>query len=193
MVDVHAWTQNKSHEMSLLRDEIASLDFARIISLGVSVVEALKNGQTLAFLGNGGSAAESMHLTTEFISKCLVSHTPLKALCLNESQSSITAIGNDYGFEFIFERMVRGYLRSGDILIALSTSGTSRNVVKAINAAKEVGVRVILWTGKKQCDLGGVEVWNCEVELTPRVQEIHLLWGHLLAEFVELHFVNNSR
>ena len=191
MVDVHAWTQSKSREMSSLRDEIASLDFARIISLGALIVEALKNGQSLAFLGNGGSAAESMHLTTEFISKCVINHHPLKAICLNESQSSITAIGNDYGFEFIFERMVRGHLRNGDILIALSTSGTSKNVVNAINAAVEIGVRVILWTGRKKSDFGGVEVWNCEVELTPRVQEMHLLWGHLLAEFVELHFADN--
>lgn len=190
MVDIPTWKTNKSREVSLLQDEIASLDYSRITTLGGYIVKALKNGRVLAFLGNGGSAAESMHLTTEFVSKCSVDHPPLKALCLNESQSSLTAIGNDYGFEFVFERLVRAHLGSGDVLIALSTSGTSNNVIKAVNAAVEIGARVFLWTGSNECRINGVEVWNCGLKQTPRIQEVHLLWGHLLAEFVELHFKN---
>ena len=190
MAEVHAWTKSKYLEIAVLRDEMVSLNFDRIISLGQNVVKALQNGRTLAFLGNGGSAAESMHLTTEFVSKCSVNHRPLNAICLNESQTSITAIGNDYGFEFVFERMVQGHLKNGDILIALSTSGTSRNVVRAINAAVAIGVQVVLWTGRNDCRVSGIDVWNCNLEQTPRIQELHLLWGHLLAEFVELHFVD---
>jgi D-sedoheptulose 7-phosphate isomerase len=188
MTDMAAWKIDKLDELTKLQNSISFLDFDRILKTGDSMVEVLKNGNKIAFLGNGGSAAESMHLAAEFVSKCSNEHRPLNAISLNESQSAITAIANDYGFEFVFERLVEAELRKGDILVSLSTSGKSINVLKAINKAVSLGVKVYLWTGLNKLELEGVDVWNCTLENTPRIQELHLIWGHLLAEYVELHF-----
>lgn len=188
MKDMAVWKLSKLDELTKLERSISFLDFDRIIETGNSMVEVLKNGNKIAFLGNGGSAAESMHLAAEFVSKCSNEHRPLNAISLNESQSAITAIANDYGFEFVFERLVEAELRKGDILVALSTSGKSINVLKAINKALNLGVKVHLWTGSNNPELKGVDIWNCALESTPRIQELHLIWGHLLAEYVELHF-----
>lgn len=188
MVDIDTWKINKLDEMNIFQNLIAVLDFGRIEKLGNTIVETLKKDNKIAFLGNGGSAAESMHLAAEFVSKCSKDHRPLNAISLNESQSAITAIANDYGFEYIFERVVEAELKKGDILIALSTSGKSVNVLNAINKALEIGVIVHLWTGSSKFELDFVNVWNCSMESTPRVQEMHLIWGHLLAEYVELFF-----
>ena len=188
MVDINAWEKNKLVEIYALRDLISSIDLNRIEDLGNLVVETLKKDKKIAFLGNGGSAAEAMHLAAEFVSKCSKDHRPLSAVCLNESQSAITAIANDYGFEFIFERIVESELKEGDLLIALSTSGKSPNILNAIRKAVKIGVKVYLWTGQNVITLDSVEIWNCELTSTPRVQELHLIWGHLLAEYVELFF-----
>lgn len=188
MVDVSQWKMKKIAEMNKLQNNISILDFSRIENLGNDVVRILKNDKKVAFLGNGGSAAESMHLAAEFVSKCSKDHRPLNVICLNESQSAITAIANDYGFEYIFERIVEAELKEGDILIALSTSGKSINVLRAIRKAIEIGAKVYLWTGQNRIDLDSVEIWSCELLSTPRIQELHLIWGHLLAEYVELFF-----
>jgi D-sedoheptulose 7-phosphate isomerase len=188
MDDTNAWRLNKLYELQNLQNLISNIDFGQIESLGKLVVDALKKNKKIAFLGNGGSAAEAMHLAAEFVSKCSKDHRPLNAVCLNESQSAITAIANDFGFEYIFERIVEAELNRGDILIALSTSGKSSNVINSINKAIQIGVKVFLWTGKNRIDINFVEIWNCELESTPRIQELHLIWGHLLAEYVELYF-----
>jgi D-sedoheptulose 7-phosphate isomerase len=182
------WKYSKLVELKKLQHSISLLEFDRIVESGNSIVEVLRNGNKIAFLGNGGSAAESMHLAAEFVSKCSNDHRPLHAISLNESQSAITAIANDYGFDFVFERLVEAELRKGDLLIALSTSGKSANVLRAINKALAIGVDVHLWTGSSNPDLRGVDIWNCALDSTPRIQELHLIWGHLLAEYVELHF-----
>ena len=188
MKDIAAWKLGKLDELAKLQQLIEILDFDRIIKTGNTMVEALQKGNKIAFLGNGGSAAESMHIAAEFVSKCSNDHRPLNVVCLNESQSAITAIANDYGFEFVFERLVEAELRKDDILVALSTSGKSINVLNAINKALYIGVKVHLWTGQNVLDLNGVDMWSCELDSTPRIQELHLVWGHLLAEYVELHF-----
>jgi len=188
MVDAFNWKNEKIAEINELQNNISILDFSRIENLGNDVVSILKNDKKIAFLGNGGSAAESMHLATEFVSKCSKDHRPLNVICLNESQSAITAIANDYGFEYVFQRIVEAELKKGDMLIALSTSGKSANVLNAINTALEIGVKVKLWTGANNFEIESVDIWSCPIDSTPRVQEIHLIWGHLLAEYVELFF-----
>ena len=188
MVDTSSWKNKKIAEMNELQNNISTLDFSRIKNLGNDVVRILKDDKKIAFLGNGGSAAESMHIAAEFVSKCSKDHRPLNVICLNESQSAITAIANDYGFEYVFQRIVEAELKKGDMLIALSTSGKSANVLNAINTALEIGVKVILWTGSNNVEIESVDIWSCSIDSTPRVQEIHLIWGHLLAEYVELFF-----
>ena len=157
----------------------------KIGNLSQLIVQCFHSGRTLGFVGNGGSAAEAIHLAAEFTGHCVIDHRPLKAICLNESQSALTAIANDYGFEFIFSRMVEAHLIEGDILILLSTSGTSKNILNAITAAIEKKIHVVLWTGLNAPDIKGVDVWRAPSYSTPRIQEVHLLWGHALAETIE--------
>lgn len=157
----------------------------RIVELSQLLIETFESGNKLALMGNGGSAAEAIHIAAEFTGKCVVDHKPLPVMCLNESQSSITAIANDYGLEHIFSRQIEAHLKKGDVLIALSTSGRSPNILRGMEAAIQIGVKVILWTGDSNIDIDSVDVWNVPSNSTPRVQEIHLSWGHIIAETVE--------
>jgi D-sedoheptulose 7-phosphate isomerase len=162
-----------------------TLDATRIEQLAKLIHETFESGHKIAFVGNGGSAAEAMHLAAEFTGKCVIEHKPLPALCLNESQSALTAIGNDYGIEFVFSRQVEAHLIAGDLLIALSTSGKSKNVLNALKSAEDLGVHSILWMGNFEIEIEEVDVWKVPSTSTPRIQEIHLVWGHILAECVE--------
>jgi D-sedoheptulose 7-phosphate isomerase len=145
----------------------------------------LSSGNRVAFIGNGGSASEATHLAAEFTGKCVIDHKPLPVMCLNESQSSITAIGNDYGFDYIFSRQVQAHLRKGDLLIALSTSGRSKNILEALRMAVKMNVETMLWMGDFEVDLPEVEVFKVPSNSTPRIQEVHLAWGHIVAEVLE--------
>jgi len=162
-----------------------SFPIDKLARLADQTLLAFESGNKIAFVGNGGSAAEAIHLAAEFIGKCVVAHAPVPALCLNESQSALTAIANDFGVEQMFSRQVEAHLGDGDILIALSTSGKSPNIVNALTKAIDRGVEAYLWTGQADIDIPGVNVWNVPSSSTPRIQEIHLAWGHLLAEVVE--------
>jgi len=143
------------------------------------------SGNRIAFIGNGGSASEAIHLAAEFTGKCVIDHKPLPVMCLNESQSSITAIGNDYGFDYIFSRQVQAHLREGDLLIALSTSGRSKNILEALSMAVKMNVESMLWMGDFEVDLPKVQVYKVPSNSTPRIQEVHLAWGHIIAEVIE--------
>jgi D-sedoheptulose 7-phosphate isomerase len=185
----------ESHSIESKVREIQELMFdpncfrqKQIEQLANKVVSCFESGNRIAFVGNGGSAAEAMHLAAEFTGKCLVEHRPLPAICLNESQSALTAIANDFGTKFMFSRLVSAHLVKGDILIALSTSGKSLNVLNAIETSLELGIDVILWTGKDSPEIPGVVTWKVPSQSTPRIQEVHLMWGHILAELVEVNF-----
>jgi len=145
----------------------------------------LTSGNRVAFIGNGGSASEATHLAAEFTGKCVIDHKPLPVMCLSESQSSITAIGNDYGFDYIFSRQVQAHLRKGDLLIALSTSGRSKNILEALRMAVKMNVETMLWMGDFEVNLPEVEVFKVPSNSTPRIQEVHLAWGHIVAEVLE--------
>lgn len=162
----------------------------QIVTLANLILEKLSKGGTLAFLGNGGSAAEANHLAAEFTGKCVIDHHPLRAISLSSNPSVITAIANDYGNEFIFSRQVEGLLDENSLLVAMSTSGSSANVINALKTAENVGTYSVLWTGQgfrrpKHPQIAD-EIWVAPSMSTPRVQEIHLIWGHLVAECVEL-------
>lgn len=172
-------------------NSINHIDTFRIIELAKTILSCWQNGGKIAFVGNGGSAAEAMHLAAEFTGKCVRDHRPLPAFCLNESQSAITAVGNDYGFEFVFSRQIEALLNEKDILICLSTSGKSKNIIKALEVANRKGITTLLWTGSNPINLPGVAIWHSINNLTPRIQEEHLLWGHLLSEIIELSLDEN--
>jgi D-sedoheptulose 7-phosphate isomerase len=156
------------------------------------LLDAVKLGNKIVFMGNGGSAAEATHLAAEFTGKCVVPHRPIAALCLNESFSAITAIGNDYGFNEIFTRQVEAHVKEGDVVVALSTSGRSQNILAALELAVKLKAKCYLWTGKVNLDIPGVEIWKVPSNSTPRIQEIHLMWGHIIAEVFEIMLTENS-
>jgi D-sedoheptulose 7-phosphate isomerase len=151
------------------------------------IVEALSKGSKLLLAGNGGSAGDAQHIAGEFLSRLDYDRLPAAALALTTDSSVITAIGNDYGFEQIFERQIRGLGREGDVLIAISTSGRSRNILLAIGAARERGLKVIGFTGKSGDEMAAL----CDIALeapgerTQIIQQIHLTAAHILCGFVE--------
>ena len=152
-----------------------------------TVVYALKNGNKIIFCGNGGSAADCQHLAAELMGRFLFDRTPLAAISLTVDTSALTAIGNDYGYNAVFSRQLRGLGRKGDVLVALSTSGNSQNVVEAIQVAKELGVKTIGLTG----GTGGKMAKLCDVSIcvpsgsTNNIQEMHIVIGHWLCGVVE--------
>lgn len=152
------------------------------------VIDSYKSGKKLLICGNGGSAADSQHIATEFVSKFYLERKAIDAEALTVNTSTLTAIGNDYSFDNIFARQVEAKGKSGDVLIAISTSGNSKNVISAIEKAKEIGIKTIGMSGnnkeslickKADCCL------NIPSSCTPRVQEMHILIAHIICELVE--------
>jgi D-sedoheptulose 7-phosphate isomerase len=144
-------------------------------------------GGVLLVCGNGGSAADAQHIAAELTGRFLRDRRPLPALALHANTSSLTAIGKDYGYDEVFAREVRAHGRRGDVLLAISTSGNSGNVVRAIEAAQDKSMAVVGLTGEH----GGKMRDLCDVCLcvpsrsTPRIQECHILIGHTICELLE--------
>lgn len=156
------------------------------------IIEALSAGNKVFFCGNGGSAADSQHLAGEFIGKLYKERKPLPAIALNTNTSSITAVGNDYEYDDIFSRQILALANQGDVLVGISTSGNSNNVIQAFNSANELGVKTIALTGKtggQMKDLCDVLI-NVPSEDTPRIQEVHITLGHIICEAVEQEYVS---
>lgn len=151
------------------------------------VTEALAGGGKVLLCGNGGSAADAQHIAGELVGRFLKERRPLPALALHTNTSVLTALGNDYGFEEVFARQVAALGRPGDVLVVISTSGNSPNVLRAAEVAKERGMKVIGLTGagggklKQLCDL----CLCVPSASTPRIQEMHILIGHIICQLVE--------
>lgn len=153
---------------------------------GRALLSALAEGGKLLVVGNGGSAAMASHLAAEFAGKCVIDRDPLPAISLAESSTVVTALGNDYGFDQVFARGVRAHGRPGDVLLAMSTSGTSPNVLAALEVARDRGLSTILLTGESaHVDGCADHVLRAPSTYTPRIQEVHLLWSHAWCEGVD--------
>ena len=151
------------------------------------ICNALKAGNKLFFCGNGGSAADAQHLAAEFSGRFYFDRDPLPAEALHCNTSYLTAVGNDYGFDAVFARIMHGSSKTGDVLVGLSTSGNSENIVKAYETARAKGVKIISLTGEcggKMKDLSDI-LLNVPSTDTPRIQEAHILLGHIICEEVE--------
>ena len=168
-------------KMTALEGEIASA--------GELCGRALAQGQRIYLCGNGGSAADAQHIAAELIGRFIHDRRALPAIALTTDTSALTAIGNDYGYDEVFSRQVDGLCREGDVLIAISTSGNSGNVLKAVDAAHRAGASVIGLSGKS----GGALDAKCDVSLvvpsdiTARIQEMHIVIGHLICALTEEH------
>lgn len=156
---------------------------------------AIRGGGKVMFCGNGGSAADSQHLAAELMGRFLVDRAPMAALALTVDTSALTAIGNDYSYDDVFSRQLRGLGRKGDLLVGLSTSGNSRNVLKALAAACELGISTVGLTG----ETGGLMHEACDVLIavpsrqTNHIQEMHIAVGHVICGEVEAEFCASAK
>ncbi|SNV62662.1 Phosphoheptose isomerase 1 [Veillonella rodentium] len=158
-----------------------------IQDIGTRCKTALENGNKILFCGNGGSAADSQHLAAELIGRFKKERRSLAAVALTTDTSILTSIANDYDYDVVFARQVEGLGRSGDVLIGISTSGNSKNVLKAVEMARSIGMHTIGFTGEG----GGKMAELCDITLavpskvTARIQEMHILAGHIVCELIE--------
>jgi len=150
-------------------------------------IDALKNSQKILLVGNGGSAADAQHIAGEFVSRFAFDRPGLPAIALTTDTSILTAIGNDYGYEKLFERQIQALGVRGDILIAYSTSGSSINVINAIKEAKKIGMIVIAMTGNRGGSMKEYSDYYISIpsKETPKIQEAHAIVGHILCGLVE--------
>lgn len=151
------------------------------------IVTAFKNGNRVYFCGNGGSAADAQHLAAEFSGRFYTDRKALPAEALHCNTSYLTAVANDYGYDMVYARMIDGIGKKGDVLIGLSTSGNSANIVKAFEVAKEKGIITIGFTGLTGGVMKGISehLINIPSADTPRIQESHIMVGHIICQLVE--------
>jgi D-sedoheptulose 7-phosphate isomerase len=175
-----------------INHHIATANKIRSISKEVALVtrlmsSRLKQGNKIMFCGNGGSAADSQHIAAEFVGRFVEDRIPLAAMALSVDTSALTCISNDYGYEEVFSRQVIALGKPGDILVGISTSGNSGNIIKAMECAHELGVETIGLLGRDGGRLGGICQHNLIVDSTntARIQECHILIGHTLCEGIE--------
>jgi D-sedoheptulose 7-phosphate isomerase len=169
---------------AFLADE-ANLDLLNRVA--AELIAAYRAGKKTLIAGNGGSAADAQHIAAEFVSRFYFDRPALPSIALTTDTSALTAIGNDYGFEHLFSRQLEANGCSGDIYIAISTSGNSKNVLKSLESAKKLGIKTVGLTGRsggKMKDM--VDYCICvPSDETPRIQETHILIGHILCAAVE--------
>ncbi len=158
-----------------------------IQEVALKCVEVYKNGNKTLIAGNGGSAADAQHIAGEFVSKFYFDRPGLASLALTTDTSIITAIGNDYGYEKLFSRQVQANGVKGDIFIGISTSGNSANIIEALKECKEKGIISVGFTGEKGGQMAEICDYCIKVPSneTPRVQEVHILIGHIICAVVE--------
>lgn len=168
----------------LLADEVL---LSKIKQAAGLIVQAYRSGNKTLFCGNGGSAADAQHLAAELSGKFYIDRPPIHAEACHVNSSFMTAVSNDYGFERAYARYVQAVGKKGDVLVAISTSGNSENVVQAISQARELGFSCIVLsgsTGGRMAELADILI-NVPSDDTPRVQELHILIGHIVCELVE--------
>ncbi|ABB39415.2 Phosphoheptose isomerase [Oleidesulfovibrio alaskensis G20] len=187
MVMEHALDGSRLREAFFQENADAVVDVARIMAVCIA------RGGKVLLCGNGGSAADAQHLAAEFVNRFIMDRPPLPAIALTTDSSVLTSIGNDFGFEQVFSKQVQALGQQGDVLIAISTSGGSPNVLAALRAAAEKGVITVGLTGKG----GGAMAELCDYLIdvkdsrTPLIQEIHIAVGHLLCGLVDHYLFEN--
>ncbi len=177
-------------KQSILTDEQLVGTIGEVTAL---VAKAFANGNKVLFCGNGGSAADAQHLAAEFSGRFYTDRDPLPSEALHCNSSYMTAVANDYGYDVVYSRIVKGTGKPGDVLVSLSTSGNSVNIIKAMEQAKELGMINVGLTGetggkmKALCD----KLINVPSKDTPRIQESHIMIGHIICQLVEQELFKN--
>jgi D-sedoheptulose 7-phosphate isomerase len=158
-----------------------------IYAIAAAITQAFRNGGKLMIAGNGGSAADAQHIAGEFVSRLNFDRNPLPAIALTTDTSVLTAVGNDYGYEHVFERQVRGLGRPGDTFMAISTSGRSANVLAALKTARSLGITTIGFTGTGERPMSAYcdHCLTAPCVETPLIQQIHIVCAHAICDIVE--------
>lgn len=165
----------------------------KVSSLAQRCASTLSSGGKIIFCGNGGSFADAQHLSAEFTSRFLFDRPSLPSLALGTNSSAMTAIGNDYGYENVFSREIQSIATPSDMLIAITTSGNSINILKALDAAREIGLPAVILTGAGRGKLDdAAETINIPSTDTARIQECHILIGHIICGMVEAAMFENK-
>lgn len=180
-----------------VKEEILA-DTSLISAIGKSIdliTRTISKDNFLFFCGNGGSAADAQHISAELTGKLKKDRRPLKGIVLGSNFSSITSISNDYGYDHVFSRELKGlYISKNDILICFSTSGRSKNIIEAIKAANEIGLKSILFSGSRSNEFkssASIEI-NVPSNNTPRIQESHITISHIIFQIVEKNLISSS-
>jgi len=181
-----------------LEDNIALQQYLQeqaeiLTTIAELLIQAFQKGNKVFLFGNGGSAADAQHIACELSGKFYLNRNPLPAIALTTNTSSLTAIGNDYGYEEVFARQVKGLVREGDIVIGISTSGNSPNVLRGTEQAKQMGATTVAFTGQggKLKELTDY-VLSIPSNDTPRIQEAHITAGHIICYLVEKALFGDS-
>ena len=158
------------------------------------IIKTIEKGKKIVIFGNGGSAADAQHMAAEFVGRYLIERDSLPAIALTTDTSALTGIGNDYGFEKVFARQCDALVNNGDLVIAISTSGKSPNIIEGIKTSKNKNAKIILLTGKNNNKLKHLTDITIRVPSneTPRIQESHRIIIHIICEFVEKHFLDQK-
>lgn len=167
--------------------ELSKLSSEKIVKASDLIVETYRKGGKVIIFGNGGSAADAQHAASEFVGRFMVDRRSLPAIALTTDSSILTAVSNDYGFENVFSRQVEALADEKDVLIAISTSGTSKNVLDAVKAGKKQKTKIIGLTGKNKSELTQLVDISIDVpsQSTPRIQEAHTTILHIICDLVE--------
>ncbi len=181
----------ESHKKTL--DDFLKNSVENISAISERIIDTLEHGGTIYLCGNGGSAADAQHISSELVGRFTRQRKALAAVALTTDSSTITSVANDYTFQNIFSRQVEALVKKGDILWTISTSGASSNIIAAAKLAREAGAIVIAFTGISGSELEHMaDLCFCaNSEVTARSQEIHQLAYHIICDIVEKHFVDN--
>lgn len=184
------FAESLAAQQQFLRESSAS-----VVAVVAEIVRSVRTGGKILLFGNGGSAADAQHLAAEFVNRFLIERPPLPAIALTTDTSALTSILNDYGADVIFAKQIQALGRKGDVAIAISTSGSSANILRGVDVCRELGIRTIGLTG----GTGGAMASRVDHLLcvsatrsTPRIQEVHILIGHTICELVDLELFGKT-
>ena len=187
LVEIRSQIEASIATKKALLDDVVLL--RKITSFADITVQCLKQGGKIIFAGNGGSFADAQHLSAEFVSRFMFDRAPMASLVLGANNSTISATGNDYGYERVFARELEGLAKVGDVFVPISTSGNSANIVAAVEQANKIGLITLAFTGANGGKLASLCDCLCVPSTqTPRVQECHIMLGHILCGLVESDF-----
>ncbi len=184
-----------NQESLAIREDFLKHSAELLVRASELMGRCIQSGGKILIMGNGGSAADAQHMAAEMVGRMLIERRPLPAIALTTDSSNLTAVGNDYGYEYVFSKQVQGLARKGDVVIAISTSGNSKNVVLAVEEAKKIGCTIIGMTGgtggklKDMCD---ILLNAAQGKNSSRIQETHIFAVHSLVDLLDRYFLDKK-